>query len=209
MCAQYFCCKADCLIRSQCCICVYVQRQLIVVGNLTYTGILNGEVDTLYRCVNCIDCDHTDRHIRCLTLVCADVSASLCDRKLHVELAVCTAIQMCNNLIRIHDLDILIHLNVSCGYGTFAFKLDVCDLCLIRLAVVFNRQRFDIHNNFCNVFFYARNRAELMKHTLDLNLAYSSTRQGRKHNSSQGISKGCAIASLEWFNYKSSKAFIF
>ena len=88
------------------------------------------------------------------------------------------------DLIRIHDFDILICLNISSSYNALAFTLNVCSLRFIVSAVIFDGQALKIHNDLRNVFFYARNGAEFVKHTINFNLAYSCTRQGRQHNSS-------------------------
>lgn len=67
---------------------------------------------------------------------------------------------------------------LACG------TLDVCGFRLIVCAVVLNSKALQIHDNIAHVFFYARNGAEFVKHTINFNLAYSCTRQGRQHNSS-------------------------
>ena len=90
MLAQNFSCQADCLIRSKSSIGVYIQCQLIIIGNLTYTGILYSHIDTLYRCIDGIHGDDSDRKLIVLILVCADIATALGNSKLHVELAVCT-----------------------------------------------------------------------------------------------------------------------
>ena len=88
MLAQNFSCQADCLIRSKSSVCEYIQCQLIKVGNLAHTGILNGHIDTLYRCVDGIHSDHSDWKLVVLVLVCADITTAFCDVQFHIELTV-------------------------------------------------------------------------------------------------------------------------
>ena len=157
MSTQNLCCKADYLIRSQCSVCPDIHGQFIVIGYLTYTGILDFIVYTVNRCVDRIYCDHTDRHIICFTFIRTDIASALGDGQFHIQFAVCTAVQGCDNLIRIHDYDIGVCLDISSGDNAFAFILDVCNFRLICFAVVLNSKGLDIHDDLCNVFFYSRN----------------------------------------------------
>ncbi len=61
MLAQNFSCQADCLIRSKSSVCEYIQCQLIKVGNsITRVFLSTGHIDTLYRCIDGIHCNHAD-----------------------------------------------------------------------------------------------------------------------------------------------------
>ena len=204
MLAQDLCRKADCLVRFQCTVSVYIQGQLIIIGNLAHTGILYSQVYSFYRRIDRIHSDHTDRHIVALSFVSADVTASFGDGQFHVQLAVGTAVQCRDHLIRIHDLNILIYLNVRCSDNTFTFELNICNLGLIGLAVIADRKAFQVHNNFRHIFLDTRNRTELMQNALNLYLAHCCARQRRKHNSAQRITKSSTIAALQGFYNESS-----
>ena len=184
MLAENLRCKADCLIRIKCSIGIYIQCKLVEVSYLTNSCILYDHVDSVYRCVDRIHCDHTDRHVIGFAFVCTDIATSLGNGKLHGQSAVFSTVQGCNHLIRVHDLNILICLDISCCNNTFALTLDVCGLRLIVTAVILNGKRFQIHDDFGHIFLHARNGAEFMKYTIDLHLAYCSSRKGGQHNSS-------------------------
>ena len=140
MCAEYLSSKADCLVRTQGSIGPYVQCQFIIIGNLTYTGILHLQVDTLNGSVDRIYSNNADGHIICFAFLSTYIATAFGDSQLHVQLAVSSAIQGSNHLIRIHNLDILISLYVSSGHGTFAVKLDVSNFRLIGLTGIFDCQ---------------------------------------------------------------------
>ena len=91
MLAKNFCSKADSLIWSQCAVGVNIQGQLIVIGNLSNTGVLNRHIDTLNWCVNGINRNHTNREIFSLVLVRTYISTALCDCQFHIELTVSAA----------------------------------------------------------------------------------------------------------------------
>ena len=184
MLAENLCCKADCLIRIKCSIGIDIQCKLVEVSYLTNSCILYDHVDSVYRCVDRIHCDHTDRHVIGFAFVCTDIATSLCNGKLHGQSAVFSTVQGCDHLIRVHDLNILICLDISCCNNTFALTLNVCGLRLIVTAVILNGKRFQIHDDFGHIFLHARNGAEFMKYTIDLHLAYCSSRKGGQHNSS-------------------------
>ena len=116
--AQYLRSEADSLIRIQCSIGIYIQCKFIEISNLTNTGILYDHVYTVNRCVDRINCDHADRHVVSLTFISTDVTTATGDRKLHSQSAVLASVKSSNDLIWIHDFDILICLDVSCCYNT-------------------------------------------------------------------------------------------
>ena len=155
---QNFRCQADSLVRSQGSVGVYVQSQFIVIGNLTHTGILNFQIHTLYRSIDRIYCNHTDRQLFILVLIGAYISATFSNGQFHVKLAVCATVQMCNHHFRIENLDIRIALNISCGYNTFALELNVCDLRVVACAVVADCKILDVHDDLCYIFLNTRNR---------------------------------------------------
>ena len=187
MLAEHLCSQTDCLIGSKCAVGVHIQCQLIIIGNLTHTGILNRHIHSLHRCIDGINRNDTDRQIFALVLVSADIASALCDGELHVQTAVFSATESCNGKIRIHNLNVLIHLDIRCFHHTLALKLNISCLRLIGCAVVLDRQTLDVHDNLSYILLNGRNRTELMQNTVDLYLAYCCSRQRREHNSSQGI----------------------
>ena len=147
-----------------------IQRQLVEVCLLTDTSVLNRDVDSLYRSVNRVNRDDSDLGILVLVLVSADISSSLGDRKLNEQLRLLAG-ESGDNQIGIHDVNILICLDIAGVYNAFSLILDVCGLGLVGLTGVLDRQALDVHDDIRNIFFYTRNRAELMLNTIDFDLA--------------------------------------
>ena len=203
MLAQNLSCKAYCLVRADRAVCGNIQCKLIVVSLLSDTRILNCDVDSLYRCVDRIYRDNTDLSIRCLVLVRADVASALCDRKLDEQFSVLSA-ECSDHKVRIHDLNVLVNLNIRSADNALALILDISILGLVRLAAVLDSKTFDIHDDLSNIFLDSGNSSELMLYSVNLDLAYSCTGKRRKHDPSEGISKSDAIASLKGFHYKSA-----
>ena len=146
--AQYLSSKADSLIRIQCTIGIYIQCKFIVISDLSNTGVLNNHVYSVNRSIDCIYSEYTDRHSVCFSLVSTYISTSTCDCKLHSQSAVFATVQSSNDLIWIHDFDILICLNISSSYDTFALTLNVCGLWFIVGTVILDSKAFQIHDDF-------------------------------------------------------------
>ena len=60
MLAEYLGRQADCLIGSQGAIGIYLKCKFIKVSLLSDTGVGNSHIDTLYRCIDGIHCNHAD-----------------------------------------------------------------------------------------------------------------------------------------------------
>ena len=209
MIAQDLGCHADCHIRSERSVGPHVKRKLVVVGILTDTGILNGHVDTLDRRVDRIYRDHSDRHIVFLSLIRAHIASAVCDGQFHAELAVRSAIQSSNDLVRVYDLDILIYIDISSGHCAFAAHFDVSCLRIISRRRIADRQVLNVQDDLRYVFLYSRNTAEFMKYSVDLDLTDRRSRKGGKHNSAKRIAKGRSIASLKRLDNETAMLLIF
>ena len=94
-------------------------------------------------------------------------------------------------------------------YNSLSLILNVCGLCLIRLTVILDGKALDVHDDLRHVLLDSGNGTEFMQHTLNLDLAYRCSRQGGKHNSSQGVAKRDAIASFQRLNHKLSILLVF
>ena len=182
--AEHLCRQTDSLVRHESAVRVHVQRQLIVVRNLTYTGILHGNIDSLHRCIDGINRDHPNRQIISLILISAHIAPTSCNSQLHVKLCILTA-QGSNHQIGIQNLDILIYLDIGSPHNTLALVLNVSGFHLVRIAVILDGKALNVHNDLRHVFLHAGNRTKLMEDTLDLNLTYRHSWQGRQHNPSK------------------------
>ena len=205
---ENLCRKAYRLIRTQCSICVDIQREFVVIGNLADTGIFHGHIYTLNRSIDGIHSNNADRHILCFCLIRAHIAASLCYGKLHVELAVRSAVQCRYHLVRVYDFDILICLNIRTAYNTLALILDISSFRFIRLTVIPDIEAFQIHDNLSDIFLNARNGTEFMEDSLNLYLADSRAGQRRKHDSAKRIPQCCAVPSFQRLHNKSAELLI-
>ena len=181
MLAEYLCRQTDCLVRYKRSICKYVKRQLIIIRNLTHTGILDGNVDSLHGCVNGIDCDNTNRKILRLVFIRTYIAPASGNGQFHVKLCILTA-QSRDHQIGIQNLNILIHLNVGSSHNALALILDVSGFHLVCIAVVLDGKALDVHDDLSHILFYSGNGTELVEDAFDLNLTYRHAGQGRQHN---------------------------
>ena len=76
-------------------------------------------------------------------------------------------------LIGIQDFDIRVSLDVRSRHSTLSMILDVSDFLLVCAAVVSDRKRLDVHDNFRNILFNAGDGTELMQDAVNLDLADS------------------------------------
>ena len=135
---EHLCCQTDSITWLDRSVCEYLKCQLIIICNLTNTSIFNLNIYSLYRSEDRVNGDNIDRQVISLVLVGADITTSIDNRHLNVELAVRTTAKCSDHLIRVHDLDIGIYLNICCCNYAFAGSLDICCLNFIGVAVVFD-----------------------------------------------------------------------
>ena len=190
------------VIGCDCSVCPNLQRQLIVVSNLTDTRILHQKVYSCYRCENTVYRKHTDWLIVFFVFVCTNIAAALVDCDLHIQLTACATGKCCDMMFGIQNLNITVTFDIGTLYFTFAFHVNVSNLRLIAFACIFDRKTFQIQNDFCNVFFYAGNHAKFMKYTINFHIAYCSTGQRGQQDSSQGVAQSRTIASFQGFYNK-------
>ena len=172
------CRKADSLIRLKCSICVYIQREFVEICNLTDTCVFNGDIYPFNRGKYGINRNHVDCHFFSLVLIRTYISTTIYNSHFYVELTVSSTVQCSNDLILIDDLKIRITFDICrCNY-TFTICINVHHFCLIQVvAVIFDCQTFDVHNNLRNIFLHTRNRTEFMDHTINFDVTYRCSRQ--------------------------------
>ena len=107
-----------------------------------------------------------------LFLIGTDVSSAIRDGQLHVKLGVRASVQMRDLQLRINNLNVGIHLNVSSRHNALALKLDISDLRVICGAVVADGEILDVHNDLGHILFHTRNRTEFVQNSVDFYLAY-------------------------------------
>ena len=151
-----------------------IQCKLVKVCLLSDTGILYSDVDSLYRCVDGVDRDDTDFGVGRFVLVGADITSSFCDGQLNEQLGILAA-QCSDHKIRIHDLDVLIHLNIGSAHDSFSLTFNISSFRLIGLTDIADGKALDVHDDFRHVFLNTGNGAELVLYAVNLDLADSSS----------------------------------
>ena len=104
---------------------------------------------------------------------------------------------MCDNKIRINDLDLVVVNDVTC-LELACLALRYADAyCLGGIAVELNADILDVKDDLCHVLDDSGNSCELVVDIIDLDRRYSSTGKRRKQNSAQGVTQRCAVSTLE------------
>ena len=207
--AEHFRREADGLVGGQRAVGIDIQSQFVIIGDLPDTGILHRHVDALNRRINRIHGDHANRKIFRLVPLGADIAAAARDRNFRVKLGIFSTAAGSDDMLRIHDFDVGIHLDIGRRHDALSLKLNVSDLRLVGVTVVLDCQPFQVRNDFRHILLDAGDGTELVKHAVNLHLADCYARQGRQHDSAQGIAQSGAIAPLQGFYYKSAVFFIF
>ncbi len=142
------------LVRIQCSSGVKHPVSVVVIGNLP-TRVFTLRVYTLNRCIDSIHSENADRHVIALAFVSTDITDGFLDRQLH-STACCPGRRSGLRLPdRIHDLNILIYLNIGCSYNSLALELNISNFLLRWLrAVIADCKALQVHDDFCNVFFF-------------------------------------------------------
>ena len=153
MLAQHLCSKGYCFIRSQRSIGKHIHGQLIKISHLTDTRVLYRDIYPLYRGVNGIHCNDSDGKIIGFIPIRTHIASAVCNNELHIKLCI-SAGECCNHQIGIHDLQILIHLNIRGMYHTLSVKFNISRLRLVVHRIVANGKTLDVHHNFRHILFY-------------------------------------------------------
>ncbi len=187
---------ADGLFRLQGAVGPDFQRQLIIVGNLAYTGILNGVVHLLNGGEDTVHGDHTDRHVGVLVLVSADIATALIKGQLHLQMGI--LIQGGDVHIGIDDLDFIIHLDGASCYFAGTLGIDHH-----RLRTVGNhgyRQTLQVEDDLSHVLFHAGNSRELMLHTFNVHSRDRNAREGGQQHTAERVAQRVTKATLQGFH---------
>ena len=171
-------CKADCFIRIQCTIGIYIQCQFVKICNLTNTSILDVDIYALNRSKDRINRNYVDCHLFFLVFIRTYISTTVYYCHFNIKFAVCSTVQCSNDLIFVDDLKIRVTFDVRCSDNTLAISINVHGFCLIEvIAVILNCKTLNVHYNLSNVFFDTRDRTKFMNNAIDFNVTYCCTWQ--------------------------------
>ena len=140
---QDFCRKADRLFCRDGAVCPYFQSQLVIVGDLLNTSVVNSIVYLQYWGIDTVDVDLVQRHLIDLGLVLdgfvaalvagdlfvlfrRNITLTFVQHDLHAQ--ACIWSQCCNMHTWVQNFDVGITLDRTSGNLAFAFRIDVNDL---------------------------------------------------------------------------------
>lgn len=171
-----------------------LQRETVIVGDLTDAHIVHRVVDLHHRRVNGIDGDLPDNSARILLVaVGLHIAPALVEGNAHKEAAVLA--EACDMQVRVEDFNVGIGFDIRRRNFLFAGRLDVDDFGAV--AVQFSDESFDIQNNFCDVLLDAGIVENSCETPSILDRLHRNARQGRQHNAPKGIPKGDAVTSFQ------------
>ncbi|MNC64858.1 hypothetical protein D3C75_1150930 [compost metagenome] len=123
MLVQNFGSEAYSLFRSDTAIRPNFHRQLVVVGHLTDTSVVDAVIHTGDRRIDGIHRNNPDGLIVTLVTVRLDVTAATACKNSHVKSRARS--QRCNMKIRVQDLNIAVRTDITCGNDAFTFSINL------------------------------------------------------------------------------------
>ena len=174
-----------CVFTADRAICLDVQRQLVIIENLTFTGVLDLVRHLANRRIEAVNRDKPDWSIFCTIAVGRHIALAGVDGEFHADFS--AFVQRADDVIRVKDLDIADSLNVASRNDAWAFLAD--DHALRALAFHADGDFLDVQNDIRNVFADARDRREFMQNAIDLNGGHGSAAKRRQKHATQSITE--------------------
>ena len=180
------------------------QRELVIIRVAADTRILHGIIDVIHRRIDRVGKDRAKRNgnvlcrngVNLLVLFLGDIPATVIEGKLHIEPNVLTN---CGNVkFRIQNFNVRIRLDVSRSYNAGTGHVDDAHLRII--GVQFGSDALYVQYDLANVFFDARDRRDLVKYTVNLDVGHSNAGEGTQKNTAERVAEGNPVASLQRFN---------
>jgi hypothetical protein len=170
-----------------------LEDQPVVVGGLPDAGRLHVVVHAADGRMHGVDRDVADSHVVVEVLVGRDVAPPRRDPHLHLQPAVLR--ERRDRGLRLQDLDRGVALDV--GRGDLPLALDVQRQQLLVGRVHLDRDLLQVENDVGHVLHDARQRRELVEHSLDLDCGDRRALDRREQHAPQGVTHGGAEAPLE------------
>ena len=174
-----------------------LQSQLVVVGGVAYTGVLNGVIHLAHRGVDGVHRDQADDGLGGLVPVGRDIAAAVGQSQLHAQGGVGT--QSGNVQLGVEDLHIGVTLDVAGSDLALAAGLNVNRLVL--LAVELGDNALDVQDDLGHVLFDAGDGGKLMLDAGDLDGGHRGARQRGQQDPAQGVAQGGAVTALQGLHH--------
>src|SRR5262245_1812322 len=151
---QDTCSVSDRVVRAYRAVGLDLHRQLVVVENLPFAGILDLVGDLAHRRIQTVDRNQADRRVLGTITLGGDITLAGVDRKLHADLG--TLIQRTQDEVGVEDDDVTHGLNVASGDRARALLLH--DHALGAVALHLDGDVLDVEHDVSDVLAHARNR---------------------------------------------------
>jgi hypothetical protein len=141
MLGQYTRTQAQRFVRRDGAVCPHIQRKLVVVRNIAYTGTFHRKINLYHRCKDGIYGNQADGLIGAFIFIGTHITMAFLYRKLDVKLGV-VAVQRRYMQFRVHNLDVGVELYVLGMDDAFAGFIDYGYLRFLAFTVVLDCQAF-------------------------------------------------------------------
>ena len=167
-------CLRDCFLGRDGAVCPHFHSELVIVCDLTQTGVFYLIVDFQNRGIDAVYCDHVDRRIHhLLVTLCRNVASALINDDFHIQL--CTLTQSCDMHTRVEDIHFRVGFDVAGGNFALALCFDIDRFRSV--AVELCGESLQAENDFRHILFYTGNRTQFMVYAIDLHGIHSHTGQ--------------------------------
>ena len=170
-----------------------LQRQLLVVGNLTETCSLNQVIHLAHRRVDRVHRNKPDAQVAVEVLIRRNIPTAALQAHLHVDASALG--DRADVHIRIQNLDIRIRLDHARRNHARSVRAQIKSL--RALAIQFERNLFQVQDDVGSIFHDARNGLELVQHTFYANGRNRRSLDRREQRAPQRISDGRTKAALK------------
>ena len=172
-----------------------LERQLVIIENLTFAGRLDLVGDLFDGREDRVDRHQADGRILGTVLVGRDIAFAGVDRQFHVEIG--TIVEVADHVILVQDLDTGAFRDVTGGDDLGAFGRDGHTLGPVDIHA--DRDALEVQDDVGNVFADTRNRRKLVQHTVDLDGGDGRALKRAHQHAPQRVAEREAEAALEWF----------
>ena len=173
--------------------------QLIVVGDLTDTGVLHRVVDLENRGVDGIHRDNADDRSHLLLIPLGrDIAAALIQGDFHIQLG--TLAQRGDVHVGLENLHLAVAFDGAGRDFAGAFRFNIYNLGAV--AVDLDDQTLDVQYNFGNVLFHTLDGGKFVEDAVDFHGGHRHAGQGGQQHAAQAVSQSGAIAPLKGFHDK-------
>ena len=160
-----------------------LQRQLVIVGGVTHTGVLHRVVDLAHRRIDGVHRNHPNDRLGRLVLFRGHIAPAVGERQFHRQGGV--GAQSGNIQIWVQNLHVSIRLNVPGRYhtGTRRFNMDGLDAFTVQLG----DDPLHIQDDLGDILLHAGDSGKLMLDAGDLNGGHRGARQRGQQDAAQRV----------------------